>query len=61
MRSGVGTVLMSDVRIAVSPALDRADVRDMRGRFDVLDSEEAESAAESRDQDAQWSRDGADV
>ena len=43
------------------PVLDRADVRDMRGRFDVLDSEEAESAAESRDQDAQWSRDAADV
>ena len=54
-------LLMSDVRKADPPVLDRADVRDMRGRFDVLDSEEAESAAESRDQDAQWSRDGADV
>ena len=53
--------LMSDVRKADWPALDRADVRDMRGRFDVLDSEEAESAAEARDQDAQWSREGADV
>ena len=52
---------MSDVRKSDPPVLDRADVRDMRGRFDVLDSEEAESAAESRDQDAQWSRDGADV
>ena len=52
---------MSDVRKADPPTLDRAYVRDMRGRFDVVDSEEAESAAESRDLDAQWSRDAADV
>ena len=43
------------------PALGFADVHDMRGRFDVLDTDEAEAAAEARDDDAQWSRDVADV
>ena len=43
------------------PGLGFATVRDMRGRFNVLDADEAEAAAEARDDDAQWSRDSADV
>ena len=43
------------------PVLEFADVRDERGRFDVLDAAEAEAQADARGDDAQWSRGAADV